>query len=1424
MAQSSLQSILRSTVSAFYFFVLAITVFALSNSQSLRADESPLFEAAPLSFPPEQLRAWVEEKATQQPRTKAVANVDDQDKPTLVRLLVESRYHFASDGSVQVTTWEITKVLDKEGAGPASRVDAVWEPWHKDRPTIEARVINSDGSVFTNDGKDAVEQPVDYGQPGVMTDARQLTLMLHAVEKGSIVETKISVRERTEANAWFQRAMLTEYYPAKIHRLVITHDKDVQVVHRCLGPELNPQIAERAGLSSSASPNTPLPSIAYQVDLPLPVFELVESGCGPDRSSLPLIEFGIPQPWTDLARHYSEAVEKAIGEGNKFGASLVKNVAESSKTWTTQQKVEWCEGQIHKALRYTSLAFGEQHIYPVSPDKVFARRFGDCKDYATLLVAMLRELGVTSHVALLYASQGIDVPREKGALGLFNHAITYIPEINLWVDLTAEDYPVGLLPATDYGRRALICSTEDGRILKTPSLSAAKNQSHEFRSYDLNFSGGGHITVGISGQGLYGLDLRSGYKDAAPDKLVDSWKTFFKDNYGLPVVRSLQRCEFGPANYAVRAASSSDQLCDRDAFEFSTRIDGRNLLEELPLALQYKDFDKAGKPENIPHRVHPLVLSQGLRSLVTYSLLYPGGLTVTTNAKSWKQKFGTVELSITLSQNDISNQVGALRNPQMKWDELVPESKEPAYQWTSPCDRELRIQLELLIEPGELTVDEANRCIDFINSLKGEDGQLVCSAKWNWTAMEELQSKPNSDALKELARQAKVYNSFVIPRLALANELRLLHFHRFAHTLAADIKEPPQADSLARPWLTALRSTDINGVPLSPLLDLQALRDLNRNHEMTLAAPVRYIALHCALTDANCLRTFDKKDLEYARDLFEAHRKESANTARALEEDKLIIGDQTYILLALHEDEVLKQLFRQREFGRFNPIESMLLEKDLNVPKAYTVRQRSEIKRIYWESLINCGRADLAHRLDRLWSDAKLELATEDDTQPTLAPLDRKKAESVAQHAILAMLAYEPAALKEMLANKKNLEYFLHEPTYAPIEFEEWFTVQRTSRSRAILEAIIQLTPMESKPVGQKGKIVTFNNPYSMDPYSLWMTQEPDGKWYVSPFHPYLFAHRLLDYVQAGESQEAGEWLEVIMPPLVKALPWFDNTRGSPAAHAWKLKDDKRRVELTINLLLAEGGEVKPIEKWLSENKEPLPDYLDKRIGDVLAAKARVAGKFAPSLERALKAAEEAKTVESLRLVLQFAERMRVHSHEPFDLTRIRTLKENTRLPKNADPVAKKIEVDFAFLSNEPDKAFELLEQMVDAQHVDAHTLNTYLWSSMVNNVATEVLTKRLDKALKHQPVDATENHFYLHTRACAQAMCGDPYRAAQALREIAHRRPDAADELLRGLILEQLEMPEAAKSSFELCMELEPYTDSALIAKQRLSRLRSKE
>lgn len=844
----------------FLVFSLSVVACLWLGGQRAAGDESTaLYDTAPLSFPVEQLRAWADKQETLQPKPSIRAAKDAAErKPSLIRLLNEQRFYFATDGTVRTTSWEIFRVKDKEGASSASRVDAMWEPWHKDRPTIEARVINPDGSVITNDGKDAIEQPAGNSDPSVMTDSRQLTLLLHGVELNSIVEIKISNVERMEAGAWFNRASMTDFFPAKVHRLVIEHDKDVKLTLRCVGPELTPQTSDNPVGAAAVKDAQPYRQIVYHVDLPQPPMDQMETGCGPDRSSLSTIEFGTPRAWTELGKHYAQSVEKAIGDGNKFSISLVKSVAAQSKAWTAREKVVWCDQQIRKALRYTSLAFGEQRIYPVSPDTVFARRFGDCKDHATLLVAMLREMGVTSHVALVSTTGALDVPQDAGAFGLFNHAITYVPEIDQWVDLTAEDFPVGMLPLRTQGRRALICDPEAGRIIRTPMISAAQNQSNEVRSYDLNFSGGGHVTIGLACKGNFGLELRSGYEQAQADQLIEGWK-------------------------------------------------------------------------------------------------------------------------------------------------------------------------------------------------------------------------------------------------------------------------------------------------------------------------------------------------------------------------------------------------------------------------------------------------------------------------------------------------------------------------------------------------------------------------------SLWMIQEADGKWTVSPSHADDIAQRLGKYCDNGDREQAGKWLEVIMPPLVRELPWFDNLGGSPAARIWSMKEDSRRIELTCHMLLAESGILQPLEKWLGKNTEPLPANIEKIIQRLRARDGVKDGKFSPLFELELKQAEETKNLDAVHGTVMAALRMQRHSHEPFDIARIQAVMEKVLTAKSTDPASKIIEVHFALLTNDDKRAFDILETMLDAKKVGSSTLNTYLWSSIMTQVDEGTLKERLARATRLQPENAREDQFYLHTLACAQAICGDPLSAAENLAELAGNRPDASEELLRGLILEQLDMPQACKSSFEYCIELEPYSDSAVIAKHRL-------
>ncbi len=170
-------------------------------------------------------------------------------------------------------------------------------------------------------------------------------------------------------------------------------------------------------------------------------------------------------------------------------------------------------------------------------------------------------------------------------------------------------------------------------------------------------------------------------------------------------------------------------------------------------------------------------------------MLYPAGLKLSFDAKNWKEKFGPIELSATYVESDISRQVGVQRDAHLKWEEVVPQTTAPAYKWMSACDRELRAIYEILIEPGELAVDEVNRCIDFLNELHGPKSRFACKLTWKWAVLDKFMQQPNSESFKELARQAQLYHSFVDPRLALAVELSRFRLDRIAQSITADIKQ-----------------------------------------------------------------------------------------------------------------------------------------------------------------------------------------------------------------------------------------------------------------------------------------------------------------------------------------------------------------------------------------------------------------------------------------------------------------------------------------------------------------------------------------------------------------------------------------------------------------------------------------------------------
>jgi transglutaminase-like putative cysteine protease len=126
---------------------------------------------------------------------------------------------------------------------------------------------------------------------------------------------------------------------------------------------------------------------------------------------------------------------------------------------------------VSKNVRYVGVWLGSGGWVPHAAGEVLKNGYGDCKDHSTLLSALLSSVGIPSTTALINAGDSFALPTV--AVPEFNHAITYLPSLDLYVDTTSHYTPFGQLPAVDADKPVLLTAT--GEIGHTPVPTTLAN-------------------------------------------------------------------------------------------------------------------------------------------------------------------------------------------------------------------------------------------------------------------------------------------------------------------------------------------------------------------------------------------------------------------------------------------------------------------------------------------------------------------------------------------------------------------------------------------------------------------------------------------------------------------------------------------------------------------------------------------------------------------------------------------------------------------------------------------------------------------------------------------------------------------------------------------------------------------------------------
>ena len=138
-------------------------------------------------------------------------------------------------------------------------------------------------------------------------------------------------------------------------------------------------------------------------------------------------------------------------------------------------------------IRYVAVYTGVDGWVPHSASSVLDNRYGDCKDHVVLLEALLAAVGIESSTALINSSDAYTLPAMP--IGTpFNHVITYIPSLDLYLDSTSQFHPMGTLPEGDMDKPVLLAAT--GVIGRTPAKDPSKDITHAEVNLQLMDDGG----------------------------------------------------------------------------------------------------------------------------------------------------------------------------------------------------------------------------------------------------------------------------------------------------------------------------------------------------------------------------------------------------------------------------------------------------------------------------------------------------------------------------------------------------------------------------------------------------------------------------------------------------------------------------------------------------------------------------------------------------------------------------------------------------------------------------------------------------------------------------------------------------------------------------------------------------------------------
>lgn len=313
-----------------------------------------------------------------------------------------------------------------------------------------------------------------------------------------------------------------------------------------------------------------------------------ESSMPPAEEFVPAVQASSYASWDDFGSWWWNLIESEITVSPEMAAKVAELTAGLS---TVEEKVRAIYDFVVTDIRYNAWEFGVHGYQPYSAPVIFSRGFGDCKDKAILLRAMLSEVGVEAYPVLIrLAGRRAEEDHTLALVEHFNHCIAYVPEQPglraRFLDGTARHHPMDVVPAPDNGARVVVVEPDGIEQKRVPFATAAQNRRDDAYRVTLDEElEDVRVELSQRGFGRFDPNLRGSYSGSEEEREEEAERSMARVFGALDggVGVEFTDLEDLEVPVEVRFTCSPERLARRNAsgYELPKAFDKQELLRGL---------------------------------------------------------------------------------------------------------------------------------------------------------------------------------------------------------------------------------------------------------------------------------------------------------------------------------------------------------------------------------------------------------------------------------------------------------------------------------------------------------------------------------------------------------------------------------------------------------------------------------------------------------------------------------------------------------------------------------------------------------------------------------------------------------------------------------------------------------------------------